>query len=163
MRQVANSPPVVQQAAAKNNELSDALQTVASALKQVSTQKDALEKDLKRIETGLENTRQKLELAGLSKALGFLLHEQRRALPDVGLLEKNLAENQRKIVEAGLVQLRVLEEQKQLDAPDGYIAQLTTGLTSDDLVGIEPELRKIFGSSTNHVDFSKFCIGAASR
>jgi potassium efflux system protein len=136
----------VQQAAAKNNELSDALQTVASALKQVSTQKDALAKDLERIEAGINSTRQKLELAGLSQALGLLLHKQRRSLPDVRLLEKKMADNQRMIVETGLVQLRVLEGQKQLDAPDGYIAQLTVGLNPDELVGVEPELRKIFAS-----------------
>ncbi|MGD9947139.1 MAG: mechanosensitive ion channel domain-containing protein [Desulfobulbus sp.] len=144
IRRVANSPPILQQAAAKNTKLSDALQTVASSLKQVRSKKDALEKELTQIEAGIDNTRQKLALAGLSKALGFLLHEQLKALPDVRLLKENLAENQRMIIETGLVQLHALDERKQLDDPNGYIAQLTAGFTSTELADVEPELRKIF-------------------
>ena len=91
MRQVAGSPPVLQQAAAANTVLGDALQKVTTALEQAGTEKESLEKDLKKIEENFRNTKQKIELAGLNQAIGLLLHELRRTLPDARLLRKKTA------------------------------------------------------------------------
>lgn len=143
MLQVAGSQPALQQAAAKNAELGDILQKVTSALEAMATAKDALEKERKRVEESYSASKQKIALAGLSQALGFLLHEQRRTLPDVRMLQRKMAENQKVIIETGLLQVRSSEERKKLDDLEGSIAELTVGSSQEEFANMETELRKL--------------------
>ncbi len=143
MRQVAGSQPFLQQAAATNTELSDALQAVTTALEGMTKEKDTLERELKKIGESSQSTKQKIELAGLGQALGLLLHEQRRTLPDVRILRKKLAHNEQVIAETGLLQVQSAEERKKLEDVDGYIMELAADSPSDELTKIAPELRAL--------------------
>jgi len=154
MRQVAGSQPVLQQVAARNAELGKSLQAVTSALQGVSTEKETLEKELKRVEGNFTNTKQKIALAGLSQALGFLLHEQRRSLPDVGLLHHKIAAHQKMTIETGLQQVQIAEERKQLDDFEGSVAELGVGLSPDSFAGVEPDLRDLLTSRRDLLDKS---------
>jgi len=150
--QVADSQPVLQLAAAKNAELGDPLQTVTVALKAITTEKDRLEKERKRVEDNFRSTKQKIALAGLSQALGFILQEQRRTLPNVRLLQKNMAENQKVIIETGLLQVQSSEERKKLDDLEGAIAELASGSSLNEFKQIEPELGKLLTSRRDLID-----------
>ena len=152
MRQVADSPPVLQQAAAANTVLGDALQKVTTALEQAGTEKESLEKDLKKLEENFRNTKQKIELAGLNQAVGLLLHELRRTLPDARLLRKKMAKNEVAIAETGLLQVQYREERKQLDDMEGYVAELTAGAPPDELESIATELRPLLTSRRDLLD-----------
>ena len=152
LRQVAGSPPVLQQAAAANTVLGDALQKVTSALEQAGTEKESLEKDLKKLEESFRNTKQKIELAGLNQAVGLLLHELRRTLPDARLLRKKMATNEVAIAETGLLQVQHREERKRLDDMEGYVAELTAGAPPDELETIATELRPLLTSRRDLLD-----------
>jgi len=143
MRQVADSPAVLQQAAAMNASLGDDLQGVINALDRIVSEKESLEKELKKLEESSKNAKQKIELAGLSQALGLLMYEQRRNLPDARLLRKKLANNGAAIAETGLLQVQSAEERKRLDDVEGYIAELTVGSSPDEVKALAPELRKL--------------------
>ena len=75
--------PLVQQLAAKNADLTDELGEVSARLEKVAAGDESAIRDAKRIEDELQSTKQKLEIAGLSQALGRVLLEQRRLLPDI--------------------------------------------------------------------------------
>ena len=143
MRQVADSPPALQQAAMKNTELGDALQAVTMALDRLATEKDALEKELAKLEEKSKTIKQKIELAGLSQSLGLLLHEQQRKLPDVRVLRKKAANTEAVIAETGLLQVQYGEEQKLLENIDAYIAELEADASPEVRAEVEPEMRKI--------------------
>ncbi|MBV5318575.1 MAG: mechanosensitive ion channel [Desulfobulbaceae bacterium] len=152
MRQVADSYPILQQAAAANATLGDELQKVTTALEQMSTEKDTLEKDVKNLEESFRNTKQKIELAGLSQAIGLLLFEQRRSLPDGRLLQKKTAQNEMAIAETGLLQVQYREERKQLDDMEGYTAKLAADTPQEVLAKIGPELKNLLASRRNLLD-----------
>ncbi|KAF0189388.1 MAG: small-conductance mechanosensitive [Desulfobulbaceae bacterium] len=143
MRQVADSPAVLQQAAALNASLGDDLQGVINALDRIVSEKESLERELKKLEESSKNAKQKIELAGLSQALGLLMYEQRRNLPDARLLKKKIAQNGAAIAETGLLQVQSAEERKRLDDVEGYIAELTVGSSPDEVKALAPELRKL--------------------
>lgn len=150
--QVAGSQPVLQLAAAKNAQLGGTLQTVTLALEAITAEKERLEKEQKRVEENFRSTKQKIALAGLSQALGFILHEQRQNLPNVRLLQKKMAENQKVIIETGLLQVQSSEERKKLDDLEGAIAELVSGSSLDEFKHIEPELRKLLTNRRDLLD-----------
>jgi len=152
VRQVAGSPAVLQQAAAMNTALGDELQGVISALEQSALEKGTLEKELKKLEESSKNTKQKIELAGLSQALGLYMYEQRRNLPDPRLLRKKMARNGAALAETGLLQVQSAEERKRLNDIDEYIAELTAGSSPDEVKTLAPELQKLLISRRDILD-----------
>jgi potassium efflux system protein len=152
MRQVADSPAVLQQAAAVNTTLGDKLQLVTAALERTTAEKDTLDKESKKIEENFKNTKQKIEFAGLSQALGLMLHERRRTLPDTRLLQKKKTLNEQEIAEAGLLQMQSAEERKELEDFDAYVTEHAIGSSPDELKKIEPELRGFLNSRIDLLD-----------
>jgi len=112
MQQVADRPKILQQAAAFNTALSDELQSSATALERTTTKRDSLAKELNNLQEKLGNTKQKIALAGLSHALGRALFEQKRNLPNVRLLKKEITKNEARIADTGLHQFQQEEAQK---------------------------------------------------
>ena len=152
MRLVAGSPPLLQQAAATNTQLGDELQRVTTALEQLSSEKEALDKEVKKVEESYRNSKQKIELAGLGQAIGLLLYEQRRTLPDQRLLRTRLAKNEATIAATGLSQMQHREERKQLDDLEGFGAQLATALTPEEREKIAIELQTLLASRRDLLD-----------
>ena len=152
MRQVADRPPVLQQAAAVNTALSDELWSSTAALERIAAEKDNVGKELKRIEERLGGTRQKVELAGRSQALGQVLLELQRNLPDVRLLRKKAATNEEMITETGLLQIQHEEERKRLADVDAYVAGLTAGSPPEEAGKINMELRGLLASRRELLD-----------
>jgi potassium efflux system protein len=152
MRQVADSSPVLQQAAARNAELGDNLQTVTAAQEHLAAEKDALDKESKRLEENFKTTKQKIELAGLNQALGLMLHDLRRTLPSARFLRKKVAGNQTAIAEAGLLQVQLSEERQKLDDVDRYAAELVEGIAPDELGTTSEELKTLLTSRRELLD-----------
>jgi potassium efflux system protein len=146
MRQVADRSPVLKQAAAENAALSDELQSSTASLERISVEKDNLGKELKRMEGRLGSVRQKVELAGLSQALGLVLLDVQRNLPDVRLLRKKAAVNGQVIAETGLRQIQHEEERKGLADAAAYISGLTAGYPPEEAGKIDMELRGILAT-----------------
>ncbi len=145
-RQVADSPPVIWQTAAENTALGNELRSSTAGLERIAAEKERLGKELQKLEANLRSAQQKVELAGVSQALGLMLREQQRTLPDVRLQEKKVAANEELIAETALRLIQLDEEQKELDDTDAYVAKLTAGLSPEEAAAITNELRGLLGS-----------------
>lgn len=143
---MADSPRLLQQAAAENSGLSDELQASTVGLKRMASEKDNLSNELRKLEESLKSTRQKIELAGVSQALGFVLRERQRNLPDERFLKKKIAANEEMIAETGLRLVQHEEEQKRLQDVDAYVAELTAGSPPEETSQLDSELRGLLAS-----------------
>jgi potassium efflux system protein len=80
--------PLLQGLAEQNAALSAELTALASNLEQVLAEDDTADKLVQRINDDFSSSRQKLELAGMNQALGLVLLEQRRGLPELRTFRK---------------------------------------------------------------------------
>ena len=151
-RDAIGKHPVVQRLAEDNAALSGELQSLAANLERVTAANETAAKEAKRIEEVLRYTRQKLELAGLSQALGRVLLEQRRSLPNLQLYRKQARVREALVAEAGLRQIQNTEERRHLRKLDDYVAGLTGGLTPEEAIEIEDELRDLAQSRRELLD-----------
>lgn len=152
MRQVADKPKVLQQAAAANTALGDKLRSSTAAMERITLERDTLAKEQKRLEERLNTTKQKIDIAGLSQALGRVLYEQKRLLPNVRLIKKELAKNEAKIAETGLNQFQQEEERKRLSDIDSLVSELMSGIPAKEAKSIEAELRVLLVSRQELLD-----------
>ena len=152
MRQVAAGSPLLQQTAAANVTLSDELQSVTATQERVAADKENLDKELKKIEENFSNARQRIEMTGLGQAVGLLLIQQSRTLPNVQILQKKAAGNDATIAKTGLLQMQHIETRKRLDDLEVYVAELTSGYSEDELSSIKTELQKLLTSQRELLD-----------
>ena len=152
LRQVADKPLLLQKAAAENTSLGNELQASTTDLERIASEKDTLGNELTKFEEILKSTRQKIELAGVSQALGFVLRERERNLPEERLLRKKIAANEERIAETGLLLVQHEEEQHRLKDVDGEVAERTVGYPPDEVKKIDAELRGLIASRVELLD-----------
>ena len=146
VRQVEDSSPLLRQVAADSAKLSHDLQEVTSALENLETKKKTIDQELEKLEEDFRLIRQKIELAGASQALGFMLHEQRRTLVTAKSLGNLMAETEDSIARAGLLRMQHEEESARLKDIDEYMADLVSASTLEEEPVSEPELRRLLES-----------------
>ena len=163
MRQVADGQPVLQKAAAANTSLGDELQIATASLERLTAEKAQLTSELVGLEETFRNTKQKLELTGLSQAQGLMLHEKRRNLPKLRLLQRKATDTESLIAETGLLQVQHGEERKRLDNVDGDITKLTLGSAPEEIGRIKPVLHKLLTNRRELLDkiliTNQACLG----
>ncbi len=140
-RKAKGKHPLLQRVAEQNAELSEVLSTMASDLKHVVSQDDTVKARAEQIEQEFNNARQRLEIAGLSHAIGQLLWEQRRDLPDPGRADMQARKRERIIAKSGLRQLRHDEELQRLRDIEAHADQLAAALPPEETQDIAGELR----------------------
>ena len=146
MLQTAGSLPVLQLAASVNSNLSHDLQAMITSLEELGAEKDAIDRELKNLEESFRVVKRKLELAGVSQSVGFLLHEQRRTIVNVRLLRKKIDGFDEVIAKAGLLRMHHEEEWTRLRDMDSYVEKLTSGSSPEEVKKVEPELRTLLDS-----------------
>ncbi|WP_296897238.1 mechanosensitive ion channel domain-containing protein [Thiohalocapsa sp.] len=117
----AGAHPLVQTWAERNAELADTVGETTAALTQLDEQRTALEQARTRIEEDFANARERLEAAGLNRAQGQVLIEQRAQLPDPRQLRKAAAERADEIAESTLRSIRWREELRSLEDLDAWV------------------------------------------
>jgi potassium efflux system protein len=128
-RQTFGKHPLVQDIATKNTELGDQLNNLAAALENITRQENKAAAQAKRVADNFRLTRQKLEIAGLGEALGQLLLEQRRGLPDSSDFNATEERRQHLVVESSLRQIRNQQERARLRDINVYVDELIVPLT----------------------------------
>ena len=103
-RQAFGKHPLLQQIAERNTELGEQLNRVAASQEAVSQEENQVTELAKQIGNAYRLARQKLEIAGLSEALGQVLLEQRRALFDATDFEAAQQRRQQQVIESSLQQ-----------------------------------------------------------
>jgi potassium efflux system protein len=120
-RQTFGKHQLVQEIAQNNTRLSEELNQLAAQVDELSFDEVIVNDQIKRFSTNFRLARQKLEIAGLRKALGQSLLQQRNNLPhakDFSTAEKR---RQQLVVESSLRQIRNQQERLQLSDLDEYV------------------------------------------
>lgn len=140
-REAAGKHPLVQDLAKKNSDLSDTLRRLTVLLDDASAGDDVANKQAKQIQKEFSRTREKLDFAGITVALGHILAAQRRALPDRHELEKKIDQNEAMIANTSLAKIQNEEEKKRLNNIDAFVAELTAKLPPGRAETIRDDLR----------------------
>lgn len=106
--------PAVADLIKNNQELSDILQSLTISLAEIQTASRLVASNIKEIEQSYQTARQRLEIAGLNKALGQVLHEQRRDLPDSNQYRSDTRQLEEDIADAGLQDIRFAAEWRDM-------------------------------------------------
>jgi potassium efflux system protein len=141
-REAATKPPIIRTLARKNADLGRELAQMAARLASLSAHKEAMGKRAKDYEKELQSARQKLEIAGLSRALGKILQDQRRRLPNLAQYEKQATAREELIVEASLRQIDHTEERNTLSDLDAALETLLGGVPVAEQEKLHDELRE---------------------
>lgn len=123
---VSGQHPLVQEAAAENVALSRELRELAEDLARSRQLMQRLTQQIELLENKSNTTRQKLEVAGATEAIGRVLLQQRRSLADAREIQTSYQKRQQKIAEVGLKQIIRAEELSQLADLDGTIRNMVS-------------------------------------
>ncbi len=83
------------------------------------------------LEQRLSRSRQRLEVAGLSRTVGLLLVEESRNLPHLAQYRAQLRTRSNTLAEIGLEQVRIREERRELTSVDVRVAELMARVDDD--------------------------------
>ncbi|MGB5733680.1 MAG: mechanosensitive ion channel domain-containing protein [Thiohalocapsa sp.] len=141
-RETADAHPQVKALAEQNRALSEDITAATQALDQLDEREAKLKQDGQRVEQDFRSARQRLDAAGLSRALGQVLIDQRSQLPDLRTLRKEAETRADIIAELTLDQIRHRDERRRLADMDGYLDQALAGIEDAEQAGIRDELRQ---------------------
>lgn len=142
-RQAFGKHPLVQDLAQRNSELGKQLNQLALSLEDVTRDTNHATSEAKRVRENFRLARQKLEIAGLSEALGQALLEQRRGLPDSSEFKAAAKHRQQLVVESSLRQIRNQQERARLRDLNAYVDELLSPLSKTWQVLLRDEVRKL--------------------
>ncbi len=151
-RQAIGKHPLVQEMAQRNTQLGDDLKALASALERVTNDEILASERAKRVSTNFRLARQKLEIAGLSEALGQVLLEQRRNLPTTSDFESAAKRRQQLVIESSLRQIRNQQEREQLRNLTAYINEIIGHLQPYEQDRLREELEQLAQTRRELID-----------
>jgi potassium efflux system protein len=128
-RQAFGKHALLQEIAQRNTQLSDELNKLVVELEETAAEENIAASQAKRINDNYRLARQKLEIAGLSQALGQVLLKQRRNLPDSGEFKAAEKRRQSLVVESSLRQIRNQQERSRLRDINLYVDDLMAPLS----------------------------------
>ena len=148
--------PLIQAATKENMHYNRNLQDITKSMEQYSAQRNELDQRFKQLEKDFQSAEQKINLAGLSPALGNLLREQRRNLPQhkqYSTLNDNI---QNEIAQASLETFKLDEAKKNLaDVSQELATRMDAELPADtsdvDKLKIRTELRMLLNDQKDLV------------
>ena len=120
-RQSFGKHPLVQDLARRNTELSQELESLAALVEEVRSDEAVVTDQVKRFSNNYRLARQKLEIAGLSQALGQAMLQQRNNLPRARDFSSAEDQVQQMVVDSSLRQIRNQQERNQLGDLDAFV------------------------------------------
>ncbi len=151
-RQAVGKHPLVQELAQRNTQLGDELKSLAAALERVTNDEILASERAKRVSTNFRLARQKLEIAGLSEALGQVLLEQRRNLPTTRDFEFAQKRRQQLVIESSLRQIRNQQERERLRNLTAYINEIVGHLLPAEQDRLRDELEQLAQTRRGLID-----------
>ena len=109
-QEAAAKPAVIQAVAADNAAISRQLAELVQNSDAIGARQTQVSEHLAQLTERMRGIRQQLGIAGFSDAIGPILLEERRNLPDVRQYQRNASERQQKIVQARLEQFKTEEQ-----------------------------------------------------
>lgn len=123
--EAAAKPAVVQDIAAENAEISRRLEEIVRESDQLSASQTQFSEQLTLLTERMRGIQQQLGIAGFSDAIGPILLEERRNLPDVQQYQRNADNRQDAIVQARLEQYKTEKELRRARAVEDHLKELT--------------------------------------
>lgn len=142
-RATTNKDPLVQGLARQNTELGEELTALTARLDRIDGERAAIESEAKRIAEDYQSARERLEVVGTSSALGQILGDKRRQLPDLRVYRKDIAKREAEIAEMTLAEIRYREERRQLRELDAYLDQAVAGVAPGDRARVQGEIEPL--------------------
>jgi len=130
-KELAGKPPVIRQIAQKNIDYSKDLQTVTEHIDYYNQQKTTLDEVISQIDNDYKSADKKISLAGLSPALGRILHKQRRNLLAQDPFTIQAETVQTETATTSLEQFQVEDELKRLMDVDAELRSLMSLVDAD--------------------------------
>jgi potassium efflux system protein len=135
--------PLVSELARKNIALSDLLVETTEKIAKVSASTSSVNETMAGMTGDFERTRQKIEVAGLSQALGQVLLEERRRLSTMASTGSSTLVSQKKIAEVGLRQIQHEEERQSLRVSRKAMEASLTGINPEEAETIRKKLTEL--------------------
>lgn len=144
--EAAGKHPAIRELAEQNAKFSRELASIVTDLSTAAAERERTSKQLDQLEQDFQSVKQKLDIAGLSQALGQVLREQRRKLPELRWYREDTQERQEIIGVVGLAQLRIDERRRSLRVLKRALDRLmregnTGGLPLEEQKTIRADLR----------------------
>ena len=127
-REAEGKHPLVLRLAERNAALSEALAGAATQVSTLGAQTEQTDRLARRIERQFKSARDTIAIGGLNQALGRMLQQQRRSLPDLVDYRRAMREREHRAAEIGVQRLRHWEEEERLRDLDAYLAELMAEL-----------------------------------
>ncbi|WP_031434987.1 mechanosensitive ion channel domain-containing protein [Methylomarinum vadi] len=167
-KEASDKDPVIQAATRQNIRYNQLLQETNQKLEYYLDKKNSIDNRYKQLEKDYQSAEQKINLAGLSPALGNLLREQRRNLP-LGKNYQDLSSTiQEEMAHAGLELFQLGEAQKSLADMDQALADRMAKSVPPDLdqsekLKIRTELRLLLNNQKELVTKLRSLFSGYSR
>ncbi|MBK1694383.1 mechanosensitive ion channel protein MscS [Chromatium weissei] len=130
-RRAEDQHPLVQKLTQQNVEITDSIGQLVQRLDGLNAELNGMNAERKRIEQNFRSAKQRLEAAGLSKALGQILLDHRQQLPDVRQMRKTIDQRENDIAEATLRQIHYREQERQLRDEEAYLTMLLASAANE--------------------------------
>jgi potassium-dependent mechanosensitive channel len=135
--------PLILQLATGNAALSAQTSQVTADLEDIRAEELRAREQAQRYEDDLQGIQKKLEIIGMSQALGQVLREQQIRLPGSAQVQTSPSEREKKISSSSLRQLEYEDERRRIANIRAYLEKLTENLSSEEKAAIEDELKSL--------------------
>jgi potassium efflux system protein len=135
--------PLILQLATDNAELSGQSSQVTADMEDIRDQELKAREQAKRYEDDLQSIQLKLEIVGMSQAMGQVLREQQIRLPQTAQVLTTPGEREKKISSSSLRQLEYEDERRRVANLRVYLETRTAQLDEEDRAEIEDEMREL--------------------
>ena len=125
-QEAAAKPTVVQTAAAENAAISRRLAQLVRNSDEIDDRQAQANEYLAQLMERMRGIRQQLGIAGFSDAIGPILLEERRNLPDIRQYQRSASERQQSIIQARLEQFQTEEQMRRVRAIEENLQELAT-------------------------------------
>ncbi len=126
---------LVGELAAVNADLTEKLGEATRAQGAITTELTQLRAQAKRLEEEYRNTRQRMEISGITEAMGQLLLNSRQQLPDPAEIEQANRAREHRIADASLREIRYNEDLQRLRDLDGQVEERLAALPAAEVTG----------------------------
>ncbi|WP_415407966.1 mechanosensitive ion channel domain-containing protein [Sulfurovum sp. CS9] len=134
---------LVRKLAEQNVALGKELKTSTLDLERASAEDDQRRASAKRIGEELSSIKQKLEIAGMSQALGGILIQQHRLLPKLPAMRSETSQLKQLIASSGLRQVQYTEEHRRLRDIEAYLTDFMQDMPQKEVDRIYTELKEL--------------------
>ena len=142
-REATDKDPLVLELARQNTALGEELTNLTASMDQIDRQRTAIQAEAQRIEDEFRGARERLEIVGTNSALGQILGDKRRQLPDLRTYRRAITEREATIAETTLAEIRFREERRQLRDLDAYLDQAVTDIPEADRARVRGEIQPL--------------------